>query len=340
MKKQNKTKPSSGKNTKAVNAATSGAKDSRAQKTGTRSGHTGKGGQARRNGRVSAAARSVKSPLNYYGGKHYHRRKIIPFFPQHHTFVDVFGGGASILLGKQPSPVEVYNDIDGRVHNFFSVVGDSDLCQKLMQKTGVTGHDRRLFNECIARCESGSIADPVEAAWALLVCCKQGRNGVARKTSDFSYSKVGTSNNMSCRTSAWRNLPRVIAEAGDRLQRAIIENLHWNDAIRRYDSKETFFYMDPPYLPETRKTNSRQVYRHEMSRLDHVRLLCAICEVQGKVILSGYDSDPYDQLLSSDWTRIEFTTVARAGSRTANCKLPPRTEVLWMNYTPPVGVAA
>ncbi len=339
MNNQKKTKPSSGKKTKAVSAATARARDIRTRKTETRPGHTGKGGQARHNRRASAAARSVNSPLNYYGGKHYHRRRIIPLFPQHHTFVDVFGGGASILLGKQPSPVEVYNDIDGRVHNFFSVVGDSDLCQKLMQKTGVAGYDRRLFNECIARCESGAIADPVEAAWALLVCCKQGRNGLGRKPSDFSYSKVGTSNDMSVKTSAWRNLPRVIAEAGDRLQRAIIENLHWAEAIKRYDSKETLFYQDPPYLPETRTTNSRQAYRHEMSYSDHVRLLIAISQVQGKVILSGYDSELYSQLLSG-WTRIEFHAVTRAGNTISNGKRAKRTEVLWMTFTPPADVAA
>jgi len=337
MKKQNKAKPSSGKKTKAVNAATSRAKDSRTRKTGTRSGHTDKGGQARRNGRASAAARSVKSPLNYYGGKHYHRRQIIPLFPQHHTFVDVFGGGASILLGKQPSPVEVYNDIDSRVHNFFSVVGDPGLCQQLVQRTELAPYSRKLFNECIARCEFGLIADPVEAAWALLVCCNQGRNGVGRKPSDFSYSKAMSRRNMSGRTSAWRNLPRVIAEAGDRLQQAIIENLPWNEVMKRYDSEATLFYLDPPYLAETRK--AKKVYRLEMSHLDHVRLLLAAREVQGKVILSGYDSDPYDQLLPG-WTRSEFDAAARAGKKAANGKLPRRTEVLWMNYAPPVGVAA
>lgn len=301
--------------------------------------HNDKGDKARRDDNAPPVSRWVKSPLNYYGGKHYHRRNIIPLFPQHHTFVDVFGGGASVLLGKLPSPVEVYNDIETRVHNFFSVVNDPDLCQELTQKTEMTHYGRRLFNECIALCESGSIADPVEAARALLVCCKQGRNGLARNSSDFSYSKVGTSNNMSCRTSAWRNVPRVIAEAGDRLQRAIIENLHWTDAIRRYDSKDTLFYLDPPYLPETRDTNARQVYRHEMSRSDHVRLLDAIREVQGMVILSGYDSDLYDLTLST-WRRIEFDATARAGNADANGELSKRTEVLWMNYGPTVGVAA
>lgn len=68
-------------------------------------------------------------------------------------------------------------------------------------------------------------------------------------------------------------------------------------------------------------------------------LLFAIREVQGKVISSGYDNDPYDQLLPG-WTRSEFDAAARAGKKAANGKLPRRTEVLWMNYAPPVGVAA
>ncbi len=60
--------------------------------------------------------------------------------------------------------------------------------------------------------------------------------------------------------------------------------------------------------------------------------------MKGKVILSGYGSDLYDQLLSG-WTRIEFDTVARAGKKAANGELPKHTEVLWMNYTPPTGAA-
>jgi len=276
-----------------------------------------------------AGSGSLRSPLHWYGSKHYLRHRIIPLFPRHRVFVDVFGGGASVLLGKPPSPIEVYNDRDSRAHNFFRVLADPDLRLGLAQKTGLTPYSRRLLEKCIALSETGSIGDPMEAAWAFLVCCNQAWNGVGERSSDFSYSKTKSSRGMSDKTSAWRALPQVIAEAGDRLQQAIIENLPWDQVIARYDSDDTLLYLDPPYLPETRKR--KQAYAHEMSYGNHVRLLGAVREVNANVALSGYANDLYDELLW-DWTRIELETCARAGARTAGGKRPRRTEVLWLNY--------
>jgi DNA adenine methylase len=136
----------------------------------------------------------------------------------------------------------------------------------------------------------------------------------------------------------WRNLPERLAVAGLRLQVAQIECGHWAKVLDDYDSADTLAYLDPPYLHSTRNPNNRDSYDHEMTAVDHARLLLRLKQFKGKVVLSGYASSLYDELLSG-WHRIEIETTSSASNR-ANKKHARRTEVLWLNYTPPVADAA
>lgn len=79
-------------------------------------------------------------------------------------------------------------------------------------------------------------------------------------------------------------------------------------------------YSDPPYLHITRASKSR--YRFEYTDDDHVRLLECLKSIPASVIISGYPSQLYDELLG-DWRSLEFQVMTRGG---------PRTEKLWMNY--------
>jgi len=60
--------------------------------------------------------------------------KLLPLIPKHHTYVEVFGGAANLLLAKEPSAVEVYNDIDSGLVNFFRVIRDKDKFKRFMSK--------------------------------------------------------------------------------------------------------------------------------------------------------------------------------------------------------------
>src|SRR6478672_667342 len=70
------------------------------------------------------AWRRLRSPITWFGGKGLLARKIVPLFPPHHCYVEPFCGGASCLFAKSPSPVEVVNDVDGDIVNFFRVLRD------------------------------------------------------------------------------------------------------------------------------------------------------------------------------------------------------------------------
>lgn len=119
----------------------------------------------------------------------------------------------------------------------------------------------------------------------------------------------------------WMNLPPVIRDVADRMRGVVIENTPALDLIVAHDGPDTLFYVDPPYMPETRDNGAD--YRHEMTDGDHRDLLIVLRSLTARVILSGYPSALYADALSG-WTRIERETHAD-GARN-------RIEVLWCNF--------
>lgn len=106
----------------------------------------------------------------------------------------------------------------------------------------------------------------------------------------------------------------------DRLKGVQIENLPAVNLIKRYDTPDVFIYADPPYLHGTRKN---YLYAHEMSDEGHEELLETLLNHPGKVLLSGYENEMYNKVLS-DWNKVQKETRAEKGLK--------RIETLWMNY--------
>ena len=127
-------------------------------------------------------------------------------------------------------------------------------------------------------------------------------------------------------------LPQVIA----RLKRAQIENVSALTVIERYTTENSLCYCDPPYVSSTRKSGG---YEDEMTDEDHEKLLELLLETKGKVVVSGYPNELYEDYLG-DWYKVEFEVACHAAARTRNSKLQgkgsvlkhaARTEVLWLN---------
>lgn len=119
---------------------------------------------------------------------------------------------------------------------------------------------------------------------------------------------------------AWGELPETMKLATERLKGVQIENFPATELLKRYDTSDVFIYADPPYLHGTRKN---YLYKHEMSDQDHEELLELLAGHTGKVLLSGYDSDLYNNMLGG-WNKVQKNTRAEGGQK--------RTETLWMNY--------
>lgn len=231
----------------------------------------------------------MKSPINWYGGKYYMTKRLVPIIAHipHVTYVEVFGGAAHLLFAKPPSKIEVYNDLHEGLVNFWRVLRDDP--DTLQQKLTLTPYARAEYVACQGW---RTVTDPVEKARQFYVALMQS---FSQNFSTWSYSKTTTRQGMSKPVSAWlTNIETEMPAVLNRLRTLQIENADFATIITRYDTPNTLFYLDPPYLPETRV--APKMYQHEMSYADHERLVTTLKDITGKAILSGYANPLYDTL--------------------------------------------
>jgi DNA adenine methylase len=131
---------------------------------------------------------------------------------------------------------------------------------------------------------------------------------------------------MNEQASAWLNAVEGLSAVHARLRRVAILHRDAMDVIRQQDGSGTLFYLDPPYLSETRTADD--VYAHEMGKPEHARLLETIRACKGHVMLSGYPSEMYDRSLEG-WTRHEFTLPNQAAGGKQKRRM---IEVVWCNF--------
>ncbi|MDJ1176781.1 DNA adenine methylase [Roseofilum capinflatum] len=262
--------------------------------------------------------------FGWYGGKFNHLNWLLPLLPEATHYCEPFAGSAAVLLNRQPSPVETYNDIDGEVVNFFRVLRDQK--EDLIQAIGLTPFSREELR--IAVEEPRENCSELERARRFFVRARQVRTGLAQTASAgrWAHCKLTSRAGMSGAVSRWLGSVEGLSEIVQRLLRVQIEQGRAIEVIGRYDSPDTLFYCDPPYPHDTR--GDRHAYAYEMTDDDHRELAAVLNQVQGKVAISGYDCDLFAHLYQ-DWNRIE------APSKQCLSVKQPRTEVLWTNYDIP-----
>ena len=259
--------------------------------------------------------------FGWYGGKFSHLDWLLPLLPKTTHFCEPFGGSAAILLNREPSSVETYNDIDSEVVNFFRVLREQK--ETLIEAIGLTPFSREEFELAITQ-PTQDISD-LERARRFFVRARQVRSGLAQTASSGRWANclLTSRAGMGGAVSRWLGSVEGLSEIVQRLLRVQIENSPAIDVIKRYDSAETLFYCDPPY-PHSSRGDSK-AYAYEMTDKQHQELAQVLHNVEGKVALSGYRCDLLDELYS-DWHYVEATP--------KNCHSIKqlRTEVLWVNY--------
>lgn len=269
-----------------------------------------------------------KKPFPWYGGKSALVSVLLPLLPAHQVYVEVFGGSAALLFAKAPSALEVLNDLDSGVVNFFRVLRDPAQADALQQRLALTPYAREEYEDCLRTWQE--TGDPVEQARRWYCAVVQTRNNALRATG-WRSTKVPASNP----ARAWSHGITHLADFVARLAQVQIDHRDFEQVIRAYDGPETCFYLDPTYHAETRR--KRSCYRHEMTPADHTRLLSCIVQVQGMVILSGYDHPLYQEaLLLWECRRLNVTCASAVDAAGGNGgeRAPDalrRTECLWRN---------
>lgn len=278
----------------------------------------------------------LRSPIWWYGGKGNMVAKLLKFIPEHRIYVEPFGGGASLLLAKEPSLVEVYNDLDSGLVNFFRVLRDPDKFCKLYHLACLTPYSREEYNYCKDNWDKQD--DEIVRAYQWFVAIRQSFNGSLNVA--WSYTVTASFRGMAGHVSAWLSILEMLPVISDRLLTVQIDNKDAIEVIKTYDTPNTFFYLDPPYIHSTRAKGSRRVYNHEMTLEDHLKLLRTVLNSKGKFMISGYLNNHYHKMLKN-WNRQLFNTGCYAAGRTKNSGLlgkdsvmkhQKRTEVIWYNY--------
>ena len=262
---------------------------------------------------------AIKPPIGRHGGKYFLACSIVEQFPEHHTYVEPFGGAASVLLNKVSSAVEVYNDLDEKIARLFRVLRENG--KELQRKLVLTPYSEVEFIDALE-----PSTDEIEQARRDFV---RWKFSFAGRRNSFSYGMYQSRRGMCSLVASYlssidEHLPDIV----ERLREVQIVNRPAFDVIEKWDSPDTLFYCDPPYLPTVRAKGSCEIYDYEMSKEDHISLADILKRCKGKVVLSGYPSILYSKLYSS-WRRIVFDVANHA----ANTKTKARkSECLWMNY--------
>ena len=257
----------------------------------------------------------TRPTMRYHGGKWRIAPWIISHFPAHELYVEPFAGAASVLLRKPPVHGEVVNDIDGNVVNLFRVLRDPAAAAELERLVRLTPFSREEF-----QLSYETITDPVERARRVIVRAFMGFGTTSMRKNRTGFRARSYKRNMTG-AADWATWPCQIRFFVERLQGVIIENKDALDCIRLHDGSLTLFYVDPPYLEETRTAGLRS-YRNELTDEDHRRLIDCLLSINGMVVLSGYANEMYDSALVG-WRRVEREALADGGVK--------RTEVLWLS---------
>jgi len=242
-----------------------------------------------------------KAVANYPGAKARLAPWTIDHFPEHNTYVEVFGGTAGVLVHKPESVNEIYNDADDDLVNFFRVLRDrpDDLLAWLRR----TPYSRTVFEDTLDDYHNDDLgADPVVRAgrfWFLLQASFNGklpsRSGFSTSTSARGYPCDSQARNYH------RSRERLDAFA-ERFQAVTVECLDWREVIERYDSATTAFYVDPPYYGVT----SQNYYAE--GDIDHAALIETLADIDGEAVISYGELPEHPD----EWTVRERTKSRRS----------------------------
>lgn len=265
----------------------------------------------------------INSPFKWVGGKSRFRKDIISLFPEHTCYLELFSGAAWVLFGKEPSRVEVLNDIDKELVNFFRVIKHKP--EEFMQSFDLELVSRDEF-ERLAELDTTTLTD-IDRAHRFYYVIMAGWGG------ELNYPRFQTSitdgGHGNRLIGALKFLRERIDPVYERLQKVVIENLHWKTCFQRYDRPGTLMYIDPPY-PDN-KCN----YAHNMrSWEEHTELADMLKSSQCKWILSSYDSSDIRELYAG-YNIIPIQVFSGMRVKKDDNTRVMNVEVLITNFEPP-----
>lgn len=248
--------------------------------------------------------------LRYPGSKWSLAQEIVGQFGEHYHYVEPYFGSGAVFFSKPVSPHELINDMNRLVVNFFQVLRDHT--DDLLFVLEATPWSRDEYDRSHVL-----TGNAVEDARRFVTRIWQAHaSDLAKKTGWKNRGSKQPARGMSVR---WQRVPHELAELAIRLKDAEIENRPAIEVMKRFATKDTLIYADPPYLMETR---TQKMYAHEMTVDEHLEMLETLKSHPGPVVISGYENSIYDKHLRG-WkcVKVKPPKVEKQASR---------MEVLWV----------
>lgn len=262
----------------------------------------------------------MKTVLRYPNSQSKNSAWINTFIPEHKIYIDSFFGAGSIFFDKLPSQIEIINDLDRNVMQAFKVLRDKP--EELIRAIELTPYSRDEY-DLSYKIEKD--LDDVERARRFFVRCWQGYGSSNLYHNGFRTTLQERRNP----ARSWANLPDTLERAAKRLSNVQVERCDALSLIKRFKFRDAFIYVDPTPLPGLRKG---YFYQEEMDEEQHIKLLDALKDHPGPVMISSFDNDLYDEILE-DWYKVYFDP--KQAPKDDAPKDPEKlVEVLWMNYDP------
>jgi len=257
--------------------------------------------------------------IPYIGGKYYLAKWIVDHFPKDYqkmTYVEPFGGAGWVLLKKEPSRCEVYNDLNEDLVNLFTVIRDNR--REFLSKAKWTFHSRKMFSNAKEKIKSSKFGDVTDRAihYALSRVISFSGTGTT-----YGFWKIG-------RSSSWNAFLKRLLKLRGRFQTMQMECLDFEKVIEKFDSEHTLFYLDPPYV------DAEHYYKTGFGMKDHKRLAELLKNIKGKFVLSYYPHPTLDELYK-DFEKITKEVPKHSCGITKNFKSrvkPKATEMLIRNF--------
>ena len=256
----------------------------------------------------------MNSPVKWVGSKRQLKHKIIELFPKHICYCEPFFGGGSVFFEKQPSKIEVINDIDNNLINFFNVLRTNK--NEIIDRINDSLISRELFLEY--RQSKWDELDNIERAFRFFYITKCSFGGLFRfNQKGECNSPFAGSPDPKAKSSLYsKNTFKALEEAKKRLQGVIIENLDYKDILRLYDRPTTLFFFDPPYDTD---------YTYGI-KFDYDELLDKCRDIKGFFILTlnGEMKDKFKEFNIID-SEVNYSVTCKTGNN-------KKEEIIIMNY--------
>jgi len=255
-----------------------------------------------------------KTPISYYGGKQSMLKHILPLIPEHTIYVEAFFGGGAVFWAKDQVQTEVINDYNGMVANFYEQLKTN--YPELKQMIDATPYSRQVYQKALVIYEAPYLFTPVVKAWAFWVATAQGycnRIGTWRAAS--TSSKESQLNN--------NKKLQLTSDFSERLKLVQIDCKDALYMIKRFDSPDTFFYLDPPYV------DSEQGHYGGYTQEHFNHLLSALANIKGKFLLSSYPNDVLENYRKKFGWKTSDQNMQLSFSRNKGAR---KTECLTYNY--------